>query len=529
MAGDSDNIAMLERKASVLKYDSTEVDLLEGTVKDKSLFGPKLTWLTIWLLATVYLVATLIITPASPWGRVVFYMLLSIKVVFEFVPLELVTNSIEGAWMPIGNTIARVPSLFKGVIGGILIACLVFFIAYGFDETKLGTKMQRSQSLLGIVVFIALMAATSHNFRSINWHTVASGIFLQLVVGLFVMKTKIGEDIFTEISRKASKLLGFSSQGCMFIFGQEAVESKQFAYIVLPAVLFFASLVQILYYLGVMQWIITKSARFFKVLMDTTVCESVVAAASPSHMTRSELHQVMTSGFSTIAGSVLIAFIGMKIDAKSLITSCVMSIPCSLALSKLRYPETEESKTKGEVIKDHEERESNILHAAANGAAQGITLCLLIGGTLLAIISLLALTNAVIGYLGSYLGKPELTLKLMGSYLFWPFAWLVGIPRDDCFKVGSLLATKLFANEFVAYSDLKEMSNVRGELDSRSAILATYALCGFANFASIGIQVGCLGAMAPSRKRDLAELAMSSMITGTVCTFVSACIAGLLI
>ncbi|KAJ9081097.1 hypothetical protein DSO57_1018256 [Entomophthora muscae] len=394
-----------------------------------------------------------------------------------------------------------------------------------------------------IAVFIALVAATSRNFKRINWHTVATGILLQLLVGLFVMKTEVGSNAFTFISSMASKLLSFAKLGSRFVFGEAVADAQVFAAIVLPAVLFFASFVQILYYIGVMQWIITKSAFFFNFVMNTTVCESVVAAASPFvgmgesallvkpflvDMTRSELHQVMTSGFATIAGSVLMAFIGMGLDPKSLITSCVMSIPCSLALSKMRFPEIEESKTKNIVAHDGEERESNVLHAAANGAAQGVTLCLLIAGTLLAVTSLIALANALLGLLGSYLGYDKLTLELIGSYLFWPFAWLVGIPSRDCLKIGELLATKLFTNEFIAYDNLQAISK-KSEITNRSIVLSTYALCGFANFASIGIQVGCLGAMAPTRKRDLAELALSSMITGTICTFVSAAIAGLLI
>ncbi|KAJ9063908.1 hypothetical protein DSO57_1036059 [Entomophthora muscae] len=533
---------MMEQKASL---PAEEIDLTTGSISRRDNgFSRKAISVTILVLATAYFIASLVITTAKPWGRVAIYGFVFIKVLFEFVPIEFVTKPIELAWRPVGDRISRVSGQRKGGIGGVVIVFLALGVTYGFDETELGTRIQRSQSMLGIVVFLTLMGATSRDCRRINWHTVATGILLQLLVGLFVMRTETGSGVFAFLSQMTSELLKFASTGSEFVLGQDLANVKGFAFLVLPGILFFSSFVQIMYYLGVMQWIITKSAGFFKVVMNTTVCESVVAAASPFvgmgesallvkpylvDMTRSELHQVMTSGFATIAGSVLMAFIKMNVDAKSLITSCVMSIPCSLALSKLRYPETEASRTREVVATNDEERESNLLHAAANGAAQGITLCLLIGGTLLAIISLLALTNAVLGVLGLYIGYQSLTLELIGSYFFWPFAWLIGIPKENCLKVGGLLATKLFANEFVAYINLTTMSNTPGELDKRSAILATYALCGFANFASIGIQVGCLGAMAPSRKRDLAELAMSAMITGTICTFVSAAIAGLLI
>jgi len=364
----------------------------------------------------------------------------------------------------------------------------------------------------------------------------------QLLLGLFILKTTVGLNIFNWLSGLAKAFLDFSQYGTKFVFGND-IPFTSFAVNVLPAVLFFASFIKIVYYWGAMQWIVKKFAWLMVRLMDTSGSESVVAAASPfvgqgesallvkpfiEDMTISEIHSVMTSGFATIAGSVLVAYISFGIDARALITACVMSTPCSLAVSKLRYPETQQSITKGEVqIPEEEEREANFLHAASNGADQGVNLVLLITGNLMAIISLLWLANGVIGYLGGFMGHPELTLVMIIRYLFVPLAWMVGIPDAEIVTVAGLMAEKMLANEFVAYSDLSALQKAN-QISYRAQILTTYCLCGFANLGSVGVQIGCIGAMAPGRKADLARLAMSAMICGTMCTFMTATIAGML-
>jgi CNT family concentrative nucleoside transporter len=226
---------------------------------------------------------------------------------------------------------------------------------------------------------------------------------------------------------------------------------------------------------------------------------------------------------------VLIAFIALKIDSNALITACVMSIPCSLAVSKLRYPETQNSFTKGKVhIPPNDDMESNALHAAANGAAQGVHLVSLIVGTLIAVISLLALVDALLTFFGRFLGFEVLTLVMCAKWLFYPFAFFIGIPLDDLSKVSGLMAEKMFVNEFAAFIHLSTYKDA-ATISTRGHLLATFALCGFANFASIGIQIGCIGAMAPSRKGDLAKLAFSAMVCGTMSTFMTATIAGILL
>jgi CNT family concentrative nucleoside transporter len=368
-------------------------------------------------------------------------------------------------------------------------------------------------------------------------------VSLQFLLGVFILKTQVGSDIFGWVSNMASYFLAFSKEGAKFVFGQDITKWQIFAVAVLPGVLFFASFIQIVYYLGGMQWVIKKFAWVMVRLMDTSGSESVVAAASPfvgqgesallvqpfiEDMTLSEIHSTMTSGFSTIAGSVLIAFIALGIDSRALITACVMSVPCSLAVSKLRYPETQTSLTKGTVtIPDSGDAEANALHAAANGAAQGMHLVALIVGTLIAVISLLALVDAMLSFFGAFLGFEKLTLVMVTKYFFYPFAFLIGIPLDDISAVSGLMSEKMFVNEFAAFIDLAGL-NKDGLISARGFLLTTFALCGFANFASIGIQIGCIGAMAPNRKGDLAKLAFSAMVTGTMSTFMTATIAGIL-
>lgn len=543
----------LNKTESGLVEEESEPSSLRPTLMSR--YGKKATLIVVFLLITAYYIASMIITPDDALVRSVLYFIIAFKILFEFIPVSVITKPVVSVLGSI--PIPQIPRVIKLGVGIALIILSVLLVTFLSPQTDHGDLTNRCQSLLGLCSFLILMFITSRNRKMINWQTVFTGIFFQLVLGLFVIKTTIGSDLFSWLSGRCAAFIGFAEQGTAFVFydfpNQERLRNGvdrvgiSFALMVLPGILFFASFIQILYYLGAMQWVIGKFARFFKWGMDTSGSESVVAAASPFvgmgesallvkpflvDMTRSELHQVMTSGFSTIAGSVMMAFINMKVDPRALITSCVMSIPCSLALSKLRYPETEESLTKGEVIiPEKEEREANVLHAAANGAAQGVTLCLLIAGTLLAIIALVSMVDGVLGWLGEYLGFKNgsvLTLELIVGYLFWPFAWLIGIPKDECMKVGRLMAVKMFANEFAAFGKLIDLKNANA-LSQRAQILATYSLCGFANFASIGIQVGCLGAMAPTRKRDLSKMAMSSMLTGTMCTFISATIAGLLI
>lgn len=505
----------------------------------------------ILLLLTVYFVAAMLINPTNRYASllVAIYSFISLKIVFHHVSTRIVTVPLSVVWRNVvEKPVSFIPPRLKYVVlYGAFLLVELGFILYT-PESKVGTRMQRLVSLTGIFSMIGLLYVTSASRKHINWHTVIRGIIIQFILGVFTLKTQFGNRVFAGLAELVSGFLDWSKEGAAFVLGQDTVDNVHiFVVLVLPGVIFFASFVQVVYYLGWMQWIIRKFAWVMIRLMDTSGSESVVAAASPfigqgesallvkpflEYMTDSELHSIMTSGFATIAGSIIVAFLNMGIDGKSIITACVMSTPCSLALSKVRVPETEHSISKGAVdIPESKDKEANVLHAAANGAAQGMHLASLITGSLLAIISLYRFIDALFVWFWSFLRPPvPISLELVFSYVFWPFAVMLGVPLQECLRVGQLLGIKTTVNEFVAYATLNDMvKDPVNPLSERAYTLSVYALCGFANIASIGIQIGCLGAMAPSRRKDLAKLAVSAMLTGALCTMLSAAIAGTLL
>ncbi|KAI4092766.1 MAG: hypothetical protein LQ344_003286 [Seirophora lacunosa] len=402
------------------------------------------------------------------------------------------------------------------------------------------------------MISISAMYATSRNRKAVKWHTVIVGMFVQFIIALFVLRSGVGYDIFSFISELARSLLGFADQGTSFLTaGTVPSEFGQgwFLVTVLPAIIFFVALVQLLYYWGTLQWLIQKFAVFFFWSMRVSGAEAVVAAASPfigqgesamlikpfvAHLTQAELHQVMCSGFATIAGSVLVAYIAIGVNGQALISSCVMSIPASLAISKLRYPETEETLTTGRCVipEDDEHRAANSLHAFANGAWLGLKIAGMILAALLCILAFLGLVNGLLTWWGRYLNinDPPLTVELIVGYICYPLAFLLGVPRSngDLLKVAQLIGTKLVANEFVAYN-LLQTDPAYADLSPRSRLIATYALCGFANLGSLGTQIGVLSQIAPSRAGDVSRLAISALIAGALSTLTSASIAGLLV
>jgi concentrative nucleoside transporter, CNT family len=310
------------------------------------------------------------------------------------------------------------------------------------------------------------MWGTSRNRKAVNWHTVVVGFLMQFIIALFVLRTGVGYDIFSFISSLARSLLGFAKDGVAFLTTPDIAENTFFFFSVLPAIIFFVAIVQMLYHWGILQWFVGKAAVFFFWAMRISGAESVVAAATPfigqgesamlikpfvPHLTMAELHQVMTSGFATIAGSVLVAYIGLGVNPQALISSCVMSIPASLAMSKMRYPEEEESLTAGQVVvpEDLDDPPANTLHAFAKGAWLGLKIAGMILATLLCIIALLGLINGLLTWFGHYLnlnGDYELTLELILGYLLYPVAFLLGVPRGpDLLKVARLIGVKVIA------------------------------------------------------------------------------------
>lgn len=435
----------------------------------------------------------------------------------------------------------RLPLATAGVIAVFLLGSFVP------AETKDNTRSNRAISLFGLLVIIFAMWATSKHRRAVKWQTVLVGMLVQFIIALFVLRTKAGYDIFSFLGELAGDLLGFAGQGTAFLLSTTVADLPgAFLVSVIPAIIFFVALTQILYYYEILQWFIGKFAVFFSWAMQASGAESVVAAASPfigqgesamlvrpfvPHMTKAEIHQIMTSGFATIAGSVLAAYISFGVNPQAVISSCVMSIPASIAISKLRYPETEETLTTHnfQIPKDKEDKPANALHAFANGAWLGLKIGGMIAATLLCILALLGLINALLTWGGHYFGFTiPLTIQLILGYIFYPIAFLLGVPRADLMKVGELIGTKVVLNEFVAFTSLTQ--DVRyTSMSPRSILIASYALCGFGNIGSLGTQIGVLSQVAPGRSGDVSKLAFSALICGVLSTLTSAAVAGLLI
>ncbi|KAJ2608974.1 hypothetical protein GGF44_006331, partial [Coemansia sp. RSA 1694] len=330
----------------------------------------------------------------------------------------------------------QIPLRLRYLSGAAVLVVVVLAVSLAMPENSIGRRIDRMQSLLGIVIILLTMTATSRFPKSIQWRTVIVGLLLQFCLGCIVVKTKWGNDLFTWLASMASGLLAFANYGAKFLLGDTIGSLDIFVITVFPAVIFFAAFIQVVQYLGGMQWLIKKLGWVFQQLLGTSGTESMVAAASPflglsenvllvkdylEHMTNSELHACMTAGFATISGSTLQGYIALGVDAKNIITACVMSIPCSLALSKLRYPETEESLTRGKMVDPpRNSDEANILHALANGAAIGMNLSLLISANLIAIISLVNLIDFLLTWLGKFVTIKQLTLELVLGYVLYP-------------------------------------------------------------------------------------------------------------
>lgn len=406
--------------------------------------------------------------------------------------------------------------------------------------------MERVISLLGLGLMIAIAYAFSNNRKMINWKTVGSGILLQAVFGLIILKTGWGKEVFEGARAFFQNILDYTNEGSAFVFGS-LTDTKKMGFIflamVLPTILFMSSLMSILYHLGIMQFIIKGTAWIMVRVMGTSGAESLAAAANIfagqteaplvikpylSKMTNSELMALMSGGMATVAGGVLAAYVGFGIDAGHLLAASVMSAPAALVCAKILIPETQNSETIGNVNVILKSTSTNLIDAAATGASDGMRLALNVGAMLISFIALIAMVNGMLGWFGGLFGYEQLSMELITGYLFAPIAFFMGIPWAECTQVGVLLGKKLILNEFVAYLDLKTFIQ-NGTLSPRSVAISTYALCGFANFSSIAIQVGGIGVLAPERRADLARLGMKSLLGGTLACLMTACLAGIFI
>jgi len=400
--------------------------------------------------------------------------------------------------------------------------------------------MERLLSLVGLAVILGIAYLLSTDRRAIRGKTVFWGLTLQLVFALFVLKTTVGQTVFAWLGAKVNRLLQFSFVGSQFVFGKLGLPGGGdnigfiFAFQVLPTIIFIAALFAILYYLGVMQVVVKLFAQVMTRLMGASGAESLNVAASIfmgqteapltirpylNKLTRSELMCVMTSGMAHISGGIMGAYIAFGVEAKHLLAAVIMTAPGTILLAKILVPETEEPETAGTVRLVVPRTDANVIGAAARGTGEGLNLALNVGAMLISFLALVALVNAVLGKFG-------LQLETLLGYLFGPLALVMGVPAKDALVVGNLLGTRTVLNEVIAYSQLGPL---KASLDPRSFTIATYALCGFANFSSIGIQIGGIGALAPERRNDMARLGLRALLAGTFANFMTACIAGLLL
>ena len=404
--------------------------------------------------------------------------------------------------------------------------------------------------IVGLAVLMALAWLIGDRNRRISYRVVIGGLLLQFGLALFILKTGVGVGIFTGIGSFAAGLLGFVESGSAFVFGDTAGHHF-FAFRVLPTIIFISALMAMLYHLGILQRVIAGFAWVMQRTLGTSGSETLATAANVfigqteaplvirpyvATMTRSELMALMTGGFATVAGTVFAAYAAFGIDAGHLVAASVISAPAALLIAKLMIPETETSSTMGSVSVAVERRYGNVMDALAGGALDGLRLALNIAALLIAILALVAMVDYVLGLLGGWVGgwfgyAWEWSLSALFGYIFAPFAWLMGIPWGECLRAGELLGTKMVLNEFIAYSTLGEWSQPDSgvQLSERTKTILTFALCGFANFGSIGIQIGGIGGIAPERRLDLAKLGIRAMLGGTIAMMMTACVAGLLV
>ncbi len=405
--------------------------------------------------------------------------------------------------------------------------------------------MGRLTGVLGMTVILGLAWLFSTNRRSIKLKTIAWGLGLQLVLGFFVLRSDTGRWLFEQAGKYATKLLSFSYIGSAFVFGELGKPNSSlgliFAFQVLPTIIFIAAFFAVLYHLGVMQLIIRVAAWIMTRVMGASGAESLNVAASIfmgqteapltirpflPKLTKSELMCVMTSGMAHISGGMMAAY--MKVggaEAKHLLTAVIMTAPGTLLMAKMLVPETEEPLTAGRVEMPAMEKESNILGAISRGTVDGLHLALNVGAMLITFLALLALLNAMMGWTHMHISWFPYSLQQIFGWILAPVAWLIGVPWRDAAQIGNLLGTRMVLNEFVAFAQLGTM---KGVLDPRSFTIATFALCGFANFSSIGIQIGGIGALAPEQRGQLARFGIRAMLAGTMANLMSAAIVGML-
>ena len=408
-------------------------------------------------------------------------------------------------------------------------------------------------SLLGIVVLLGIAYLLSNNRKAINFRTVFAALAIQVSLGAFILYVPIGRDALLAVANGVSKVISYGNEGIKFLFGALAGdkvfevfggEGFIFAVRVLPAIVFFSALISLLYYIGIMQWVIKIIGGALQRMLGTSQAESMSAAANIfvgqteaplivkpyiSKMTESELFAIMCGGLASIAGSVMAGYAGMGVPLTYLIAASFMAAPAGLLFAKILYPQTETFND--DIEKVEMEKPSNVLDAAAAGASSGMQLALNVGAMLIAFVALIALINGMLGGIGGWIGMPDLSLGMIFGWVFRPLAWVLGVPWGEAGVAGQMIGTKLAINEFVGYMEFAPYltPDAPMQLADKTKAIITFALCGFANFSSIAILIGGLGGLAPNRRGDIARLGLKAVIAGSLANLLSATIAGLFI
>ncbi len=415
--------------------------------------------------------------------------------------------------------------------------------------------MQRFTGLLGIVLILGLAFLLSNNRRAINYRLVGTGLAIQVALAVFILKVPFGQRLFQTLGAGITKILDFSKEGAAFVFGplvNNEVMAKAFGqnntfvffFNIIPTIIFVAVLVSVAYHIGLMQRVVAVIARGVHWLMGVSGSEALSNVASAfvgqveaqimikpylPGMTMSELLASMAGSMACIAGGVMAVYIALGVPAPYLLAASLMAAPGALVISKIVWPETEVSETQGVVQLEIKKQNANLVDAISHGASDGLKVGFNVVAMLIGFIALIALVNYLLGKAGGLAGFPQLSLKLILGYLFAGFAWAMGVPTQDITTAGSLMGTKMVLNEFVAYLDLTAIQKTAQAMTPKGLTITTFALCGFANFSSIAIQVGGIGELAPSRRADLARLGFKALICGTLASYLSATLAGLLV
>ncbi|KAJ7072511.1 Na+ dependent nucleoside transporter C-terminus-domain-containing protein [Mycena amicta] len=521
--------APTDPEALILAKDSDDV---ENARESRNSFYQKFRPVILGALALLILgwwISSIIVLHHKRWiVETLFAWAFIFIILFRFIPASVVSKPVSAVWVPLVQTPwYRLPYRARLAVGWLCLLAIVFGSAFGFALQGNTSYGDRAISVLGLFIFQLGFFLSSSNKSAIPWPTVIVGLFIQQAIALFVLKSGAGFSIFKWIANLAADFLAQGLVGAAFFFDADTITKHWFFVNTLSCIIFFVAFIQMCYYLGVMQWIIKNFAWFFFKLHECVGSPWIGQGESAclvrpyvDLMTESEIHLTMTSGFSTIAGSVLSAYIGLGVPPQNL----------------MRLPEIDEPVTRGQVVVDRGEDKkgapANALHAFSQGAVFGLIVAGQILTNVLTVLALVATINGLLTWIGRGFGLHDahaLTLQLILGYVFYPVTFFLGVPRPEILKVSRLLATKLVANEFAAYLDLQALMKTDAALSPRAYTIASYALCGFANLGSVGIQIGVLGALAPSRGKIIAKLALSAMVCGFLSTLQTAGIAYVLL